>query len=112
MSQCRPIIMVTHSTNFCSPGAVHLRFRFRRFGSDTCGTCFHPSPWIGRPNRRGGRAEPLFPHALWNCVDAVHADLPKTNNAVEGWHGCSVNFSDQTTLQSGNLFMLCKKSRA
>src|SRR6218665_2491181 len=42
--------------------------------------------WIGRPNRRGGRAEPLFPHALWNCVDAVHADLPKTNNAVEGWH--------------------------
>src|SRR6218665_1918712 len=86
MSQCRPIIMVTHSTNFCSPGAVHLRFRFRRFGSDTCGTCFHPSPWIGRPNRRGGRAEPLFPHALWNCVDAVHADLPKTNNAVEGWH--------------------------
>jgi len=42
--------------------------------------------WIGRPNRRGGRAEPLFPHALWNCVEAVHADLPKTNNAVEGWH--------------------------
>jgi len=43
--------------------------------------------WIGRPNRRGrGRSEPIFPHSLWNCYDASLDDLPKTNNAVEGWH--------------------------
>jgi hypothetical protein len=23
---------------------------------------------------------------LWNCYDATKADLPKTNNSVEGWH--------------------------
>lgn len=42
--------------------------------------------WIGRPTRRGGRREPTFSHSLWNCYDAVLHDLPKTNNAIEGWH--------------------------
>ena len=42
--------------------------------------------WIGRPARRGGRSDPIFAHALWNCYDATLNDLPKTNNAVEGWH--------------------------
>jgi hypothetical protein len=42
--------------------------------------------WIGRPTRRGRRSEPAFSHSLWNCYDAVLHDLPKTNNAIEGWH--------------------------
>ena len=42
--------------------------------------------WIGRPARRGGRSKPLFEHALWNCHAAIIDDLPRTNNAVEGWH--------------------------
>jgi hypothetical protein len=27
-----------------------------------------------------------FPIELWNCHASVLGDLPKTNNAVEGWH--------------------------
>ncbi|XP_022172326.1 uncharacterized protein LOC111035118, partial [Myzus persicae] len=42
--------------------------------------------WIGRPNRRRTRRPPTFSLALWNQYDATLADLPKTNNSVEGWH--------------------------
>ncbi len=42
--------------------------------------------WIGRFTRRNQRQIPLFPIALWNCYAATLEDLPKTNNAVEGWH--------------------------
>jgi len=42
--------------------------------------------WIGRPNRRGQRTDAIFPVPLWNVYTAAHQDLPKTNNAVEGWH--------------------------
>jgi hypothetical protein len=43
--------------------------------------------WIGRPlGRHNRRRAPLFEHSLWNCYDAVVDGLPKTNNAVEGWH--------------------------
>ncbi|KAB0801401.1 hypothetical protein PPYR_01533 [Photinus pyralis] len=41
--------------------------------------------WIGRPQRRG-RRPPHFAINMWNCFDAVQHGLPKTNNAVEGWH--------------------------
>ena len=41
--------------------------------------------WVGRPNHRG-RYNPPFPHELWNQFDSVLEDLPRTNNAVEGWH--------------------------
>lgn len=36
--------------------------------------------------RRGRRTVPRFPIALWNQYDRVINDLPRSNNAVEGWH--------------------------
>ena len=41
--------------------------------------------WIGQPRRRT-RKQPLHPIALWNQYDATLEGLPRTNNAVEGWH--------------------------
>ena len=40
---------------------------------------------IGRPQRRGRRA-PKFPLALWNVHEQVVQDVPRTNNAAEGFH--------------------------
>jgi hypothetical protein len=42
--------------------------------------------WIGRPARRGGRSAAIYPISLWNVYEQTMQDLPKTNNAVEGWH--------------------------
>ena len=43
--------------------------------------------WIGRLNRRRrGRRSPNFPIEMWNCFQKAKDGLPKTNNAVEGWH--------------------------
>ena len=36
--------------------------------------------------RRGRRRPPLFEHGLWSVHDRVLNDLPRTTNAVEGWH--------------------------
>uniref|UniRef100_A0A915ID48 MULE transposase domain-containing protein n=1 Tax=Romanomermis culicivorax TaxID=13658 RepID=A0A915ID48_ROMCU len=33
---------------------------------------------------RGGT--PRFPIPLWNCHELLADGLPRTNNAVEGWH--------------------------
>ncbi|XP_016658289.2 uncharacterized protein LOC107883198 [Acyrthosiphon pisum] len=44
--------------------------------------------WIGRLHRRGQRRDPIIPISVWNCYDLVAADLPRTNNSVEGWHNC------------------------
>lgn len=38
--------------------------------------------WLGRQGLRA----PLFPHEMWNCYESVSANLPRTNNAIEGWH--------------------------
>lgn len=40
---------------------------------------------MGNRSRRI-RREPLFPISMWNHYDAVLNDLPRTNNAIEGWH--------------------------
>jgi len=42
--------------------------------------------WLGRLDRRGRRRSPLFPLSMWNCFTNVSADIPRTNNGVEGWH--------------------------
>lgn len=42
--------------------------------------------FIGRPDRRGNRRNPLFPLTLWNINQRVVEALPRTNNSVEGWH--------------------------
>ena len=41
--------------------------------------------WIGRPSRRHRRS-PLFEISMWSCFERVNTDLPRTNNALEGWH--------------------------
>jgi hypothetical protein len=35
---------------------------------------------------RGRRRRAMFPVTFWNCHDRVNQGLPRTNNAVEGWH--------------------------
>ena len=41
--------------------------------------------YIGRPFHRR-RRDPPFKPELWNIYDRIVRNLPKTNNAVEGWH--------------------------
>ena len=41
--------------------------------------------YIGRPTRTL-RRPPRFAVNIWNMYSRVQEDLPKTNNAVEGWH--------------------------
>lgn len=48
---------------------------------------YFESNWIGRLQRRH-RREPKFNIQIWNCFSLVEADLPQTNNSVEGWHNC------------------------
>ena len=36
--------------------------------------------------RRGRRRRPLFAHTMWNISGRVADNLPRTNNALEGWH--------------------------
>ena len=36
--------------------------------------------------RRGLRRPPLFAHSLWNVHDRILLNLPRTTNALEGWH--------------------------
>ena len=42
--------------------------------------------YIRRLRPGGHRRAPLFDLALWNMYDQTIGDLPRTNNAVEGWH--------------------------
>ena len=41
--------------------------------------------YIGRKRRRN-RAPPKYAHGLWNVEERLVDGLPRTNNAVEGWH--------------------------
>ena len=41
--------------------------------------------WIGHPSRRH-RCGPVFEISMWSCFERVKTDLPRTNNALEGWH--------------------------
>ena len=44
---------------------------------------------------RNRRKCPRFSISMWNCFSRVHLDLPRTNDAVEGWHNafhvCIIN---------------------
>ena len=42
--------------------------------------------YIGRLRHGGHRRIPLFELGLWNMYKQTLNDLPRTNNAVEGWH--------------------------
>jgi len=50
-------------------------------------TNYFGSNWIGRLQRRH-RREPTFSISIWNCFYLLEADLPQTNDLVEGWHNC------------------------
>ena len=47
---------------------------------------YFATTWIGSYDRRGARKRPLYDIGLWNCYESVLEDLPKTNNACEGFH--------------------------
>ena len=42
--------------------------------------------YIGRPMSNNRRRRPKFPLSMWNVFDRLQTGLPRTNNAVEGWH--------------------------
>ena len=41
---------------------------------------------IGRFRRNAPRRALLFPIELWNMYHRTDAELPRSNNSVEGWH--------------------------
>lgn len=57
--------------------------------------------WIGRLDRRGGRKQPRFSHDVWNLYSSVTEGLPRTNNAVEGWH---TGFSTMIAASHASIF--------
>jgi hypothetical protein len=57
------------------------------FGDDvTEVTDYFEDVWIGRPDRRLVRRQPVYSHSMWNCYSQVLNEEPKTNNNIEGWH--------------------------
>ncbi|XP_068204154.1 uncharacterized protein [Palaemon carinicauda] len=42
--------------------------------------------YIGRPMSDNRMRRPRFPLPLWNVFERFQMGLPRTNNAVEGWH--------------------------
>ena len=53
--------------------------------------------YIGRLRPGGHRRAPLFDLALWNMYEQTIGDLPRTNNAVEGWHRRNGFFKNHQT---------------
>ncbi|CAM4952107.1 unnamed protein product [Rotaria socialis] len=65
--------------------------------------------WIGEPKRRGvGRKKPQFDIPLWNVYDRVMANLPRSNNSVEGWHNA---FANRVTVAHPTMQKLAEKIR-
>ena len=42
--------------------------------------------YVGRPRRRQGRRQPLFPIRSWNVRERTERGIPRTTNRLEGWH--------------------------
>ena len=49
-----------------------------------------------------------FPNYLWNCLNNVYLDVPKTNNAIEAWHNV---FSSSFGTAKFSFILLIKKLR-
>ena len=43
--------------------------------------------YLGRAARHGQRRAPNFVIEMWSMYQQAELGLPRTNNAVEGWHG-------------------------
>ena len=48
----------------------------------------------GRFRRNAARRPPVFPINLWNMFHRTDAELPRTNNSIEGWH---ISFNTQVS---------------
>ncbi|CAF3918353.1 unnamed protein product [Rotaria sp. Silwood2] len=65
--------------------------------------------WIGEPKKRGtGRKKPLFPIELWNVYDRTVANLPRSNNSIEGWHNA---FAKRVAIAHPSISKLTEKIR-
>ena len=53
--------------------------------------------------RRGRFRRPRFPYAWWGVHDRVQNNLPRTNNAVEGWHN---SFNQHVDCHLANVWKL------
>ena len=42
--------------------------------------------YLGRPARHGQRHAPDFSFEMWSMYQRAELGLPRTNNAVKGWH--------------------------
>ena len=42
--------------------------------------------YVGRFRHNAPRRRPIFDIEMWNMFHRTDAELPRTNNAVEGWH--------------------------
>ena len=49
-------------------------------------TDYFEDTYIGRLRRSNQRAQPYFPINVWNVYTRADNNLPRTNNAVEGYH--------------------------
>ncbi|CAF4511903.1 unnamed protein product [Rotaria socialis] len=65
--------------------------------------------WIGEPKKRGvGRKNPLFTIDLWNVYDRESANLPRSNNSIEGWHNA---FAKRVSIAHPTITKLTDKIR-
>ena len=55
--------------------------------------------------RRGRFRRPRFPISWWSVYDRVNQNLPRTNNAVEGWHN---SFNSHVGLHHANIWKFLK----
>ena len=55
-----------------------------------------------------GRKKPQFDYTLWNVYDRVVADLPRSNNSLEGWHNA---FATRVSVTHPTIKRLAEKIR-
>lgn len=58
--------------------------------------------YIGRPNRRGQRRPPLFPHEMWNVHDRTLQGAHRTNNHAEA---ANRRLQSELNMEHPNLWM-------
>ena len=57
--------------------------------------------WIGYQAPNGFETEARFPYHTWNMYERVKEGLPRTNNAIEGWHcGFALNIQNHPNLET------------
>ncbi|CAF1091814.1 unnamed protein product [Rotaria sordida] len=62
--------------------------------------------WVGQKKGRGSRrGKPKFSIQLWNIYERVIQDLPRSNNAIEGWHHA---FNNRVSIKHPSITKLAK----